>query len=315
MKNILIYEYITGGGILNEDLTHDLLYEAQLILESLIKDFSQFKTVNFKYLLDYRLSSRFGSVNSIDVNNGNEIYKTNLLKKFNYILPIIPESCTRLYKYSKFLEENNIEKILSPSKIIKIMSDKKLFAKFCSTSNINHPQNITNLSDIKKNRLYLLKDRFGAGCSHIEILKGKDICSIDKKNYILQEYLVGKSYSASLFFLNGNYKLLTINKHKIQKVSGKYIKVNEIFVNVGERNELLFNLLRKIKKYASSLYGFIGIDFIVSNNEIYLIEINPRFTTSFTVLSNTLGINLANLIDNPFITTPICGKTSRIKLL
>ena len=31
MKNILIYEYITGGGIINEDLTHDLLYEAKLI--------------------------------------------------------------------------------------------------------------------------------------------------------------------------------------------------------------------------------------------------------------------------------------------
>ena len=43
MKNILIYEYITGGGIINEDLTHELSYEAQLILQSLVDDFSKFK--------------------------------------------------------------------------------------------------------------------------------------------------------------------------------------------------------------------------------------------------------------------------------
>ena len=49
MKNVLIYEYITGGGIINEDLTHDLLYEAKLILESLINDFSKLKTIDFKY--------------------------------------------------------------------------------------------------------------------------------------------------------------------------------------------------------------------------------------------------------------------------
>ena len=67
MKNILIYEYITGGGIINEDLTHGLLYEAKLILESLINDFSKLKTIDFKYLLDYRLKDRYGSSNSIIV--------------------------------------------------------------------------------------------------------------------------------------------------------------------------------------------------------------------------------------------------------
>ncbi len=315
MKNILIYEYITGGGIINEDLTHELSYEAQLILQSLVDDFSKFKSIKFKYFLDYRLSPKLDSDNSILVENSYKTHETDLLQKFDYVLPIIPESHARLYSYSKFLEENKIKKILSPSKIIKIMSDKKLFASFCRKSNIQHPQIITSLSDIKKNELYLLKDRYGVGCSHIQLLKGNEINFIDNKRYILQEYLDGESFSASLFFNKGNYKLLTINKHKIKKISKKYIKIEEILVNDREIDILIYNLLRKIRNYVPSLYGFIGIDFIISKNKIYLIELNPRFTTSFTLLNKTLGINLASLIDNSFISTPICGKTCKIKLL
>ena len=119
----------------------------------------------------------------------------------------------------------------------------------CRKSNIQHPQIITNLSDIKKNELYLLKDRYGVGCSYIQLLKGNEINFIDNKRYILQEYLDGESFSASLFFNKGNYKLLTINKHKIKKISKKYIKIEEILVNDREIDILIYNLLRKIRNY------------------------------------------------------------------
>ena len=36
MKKILIYEYFTGGGLLNEDLSSDLMLEARMMLSTLI---------------------------------------------------------------------------------------------------------------------------------------------------------------------------------------------------------------------------------------------------------------------------------------
>ena len=57
MQKILIYEYITGGGLINEDLTSDLMYEAKLMTNSLYRDCLRSKNVSFKYFQDYRLNS------------------------------------------------------------------------------------------------------------------------------------------------------------------------------------------------------------------------------------------------------------------
>ena len=316
MKNILIYEYITGGGIINEDLTHDLLYEAKLILESLINDFSKLKTINFKYLLDYRLKDKYGSSNSIIVKDSGYNFLSDIYKNFNYVLPILPESHNILYHYSRFLEKNKIKKILSSSETIKVMSDKKLFSNFCKKSEIKHPLLISDISKIKKNKLYVIKDRFGAGCSYIQIISGKDIERFDSKKYIIQEYIKGQSFSASIFCSKGNFTILSLNEHQVKKKRNNYIKINEIIVNKNiSDNPKIYGLINKLKKSISTLSGYIGIDFIMTNDDIYIIELNPRITTSFTKLNSTLGINLAELINNSSIIAPICGKTSRINLL
>ncbi|HAL13070.1 MAG TPA: hypothetical protein DCP67_04590, partial [Planctomycetaceae bacterium] len=40
------------------------------------------------------------------------------------------------------------------------------------------------------------------------------------------------------------------------------------------------------------IVGLFGLDFKVRNNQIWLLEINPRFTASMDLLSNGTGANL-----------------------
>ena len=50
MKKILIFEYITGGGLIEKKVDNSLLFEAEIILKSLIE------TYNYKvdFFCDYR---------------------------------------------------------------------------------------------------------------------------------------------------------------------------------------------------------------------------------------------------------------------
>ncbi|MEC8085843.1 MAG: ATP-grasp domain-containing protein, partial [Pseudomonadota bacterium] len=153
-------------------------------------------------------------------------------------------------------------------------------------------------------------------CSRIQIISGKDLKHFDSKKYIIQEYIKGKSFSASIFCSKGNFTILSLNEHQVKKNKNNYIKINKIIVNKNISDNLkIYGLINKLKKNISTLSGYIGIDFIITNDDIYIIELNPRITTSFTKLNSTLGINLARLINNSNIITPICGKTSRINLL
>ena len=102
MQKILIYEYITGGGLINEDLTSDLMYEAKLMTNSLYRDCLRSKNISFKYFQDYRLNSIQKS-NSVIVRDKKQIYDVRFLKKFDWILPILPENDSILYNYISFL--------------------------------------------------------------------------------------------------------------------------------------------------------------------------------------------------------------------
>lgn len=50
MKKILIFEYITGGGLIENKLNYSLLNEANIILDSLIKESKN--TVHFFVIID-----------------------------------------------------------------------------------------------------------------------------------------------------------------------------------------------------------------------------------------------------------------------
>ncbi|MEC8996246.1 MAG: hypothetical protein VYA22_01255, partial [Pseudomonadota bacterium] len=57
MIKILIYEYVTGGGLINEDLSSTLLNEAKLITSNLYSDMRASDGVSFNFFLDERLNN------------------------------------------------------------------------------------------------------------------------------------------------------------------------------------------------------------------------------------------------------------------
>ena len=59
MKKILIYEYFTGGGLLNEDLSSDLMLEARMMLSTLIESCDRSKIFDCNYFLDHRIKDLY----------------------------------------------------------------------------------------------------------------------------------------------------------------------------------------------------------------------------------------------------------------
>lgn len=60
--------------------------------------------------------------------------------------------------------------------------------------------------------------------------------------------------------------------------------------------ERIIDISKDIIKSINGLYGFIGIDYIISKNEIYFVEINSRITTPYIVLHNIVNVNLTQTI-------------------
>ena len=63
MKKILIFEYITGGGLIEKKVDNSLLFEAEIILNSLIETYNY--EVNFFFVItdiDLGIKGRYYSI-------------------------------------------------------------------------------------------------------------------------------------------------------------------------------------------------------------------------------------------------------------
>ena len=293
MKKILIYEHFTGGGIINEELcSTSLLSEAKIIVNSVIDEYCKSQEYQVCYFLDSRLElDNLGQ--SIVVKNSKKLSDIKLLKTFDLILPILPEQDMKLYSYCKFLTEQNIKTLISTPGTIRVLSDKFEFSSFCLKPNIpSVPSYLSNQINAIKSNTIIEKDRYGVGCSHVKKISKKDVIK-RKKKVIYQPYIKGDHYSLCVYFEKKSFKLLTLNEQDII-FDNNCIKLRSLKVNIKNSHYLeIFSILQKIHKFLPGLYAYVGIDIIINGNKILVIEINPRLTTSFAGIKDTLGINMS----------------------
>ena len=276
MKKILIFEYITGGGLIDKKIDHSLTDEANIILSSLIDN----PSVDTHFFCDYR--SKFkNNKKSILVTpkNKNIIYDVNFINSYDYYLPICPETDLIFYEYIKkinpFVGNMNISSLDS----LLATSDKFLLKQICRKNNIPNPDSYTSNS---KDKLYILKDRYGCGCSHIELHNKpkKDI----PMNKVFENYIPGDSYSISLYISNDKYKVISINEQKLDN-SKNILKLKSLNVNVYPPfKDNIHYFINRILLALPRLKGFIGLDVIYNEGKLFLIEINARYTTSMSVI-------------------------------
>lgn len=292
MQKFLIYEYITGGGLIGKKFDHSLLLEANLIIDSLISKTNS--VVHF--FCDYRHNRYKNNKNAILVTpyNHDIIYDTDMINSYDYFLPICPELDLIFYNY---INEINLcvenMKISTPKDLL-VASDKLLLKKICNEHSISHAD--TYISKLKQ-PLYVIKDRYGCGCNDVRVTINKN--SQIPSNRIIEKYIHGDSYSVNLYISDTEYEILTINQQIINRYNN-ILKLEGINVNIYPyfRNSL-FKFVEDILIAIPGLKGFIGFDFIYDKGYFYLIDINPRYTTSMSAFSKCKGKHILDYIDAP----------------
>ena len=291
MKKILIFEYITGGGLIENKLNYSLLNEANIILDSLIK--ASKNTVHF--FCDYRHKYKNNN-NAILVypNNKDIIFDSNFISKYDYFLPICPEIDLILFNYVKKIRQKKITNIhISDNKSLLIASDKLMLKEACNQYMILNPDSYSSKS---KNNKFITKDRYGCGCNNISIISNP--LRKNSSNMIHENYIPGKSYSANLYIKDSGYKLISINQQHISRKNTS-LKLDSIDVNIYPSfNNMIYKFIDDILNVIPGLRGFIGFDFIFNNDKIFLIEINPRFTTSMALIEKCKNNHILNYINS-----------------
>lgn len=295
---LFVSEFITGGGIANDPLPDSLKQEGQLMLHAVLNQCSRIKDIQLVTTRDSRINLSIDNIEVQVVENALDYMQqlTLIAAQCDATWVIAPESEGILETIITYLDKEKITLINCDIMSVHIASDKLSCAQHLIKNGILTVQNLTQDEASAYMQSVVIKNRYGAGCDGLmRCGNGKDALQLidDYSKWVVQPYLEGNHLSISLLFSNHDVRVMSVNEQIIK--GERELILQACHVNAYPINENIKILADKILHAFPGLKGYVGIDLIDMQGDYYVIDINPRLTSSFVGLSEVLEDNPAEL--------------------
>jgi predicted ATP-grasp superfamily ATP-dependent carboligase len=158
----------------------------------------------------------------------------------------------------------------------------------------------------------VLKPADGVSCSGLsfvtqeaQVAKAvKKICAEStSKHLIAQEFIHGEAASVSLISTGKKAKALSLNKQNIILASSDAFSSYEggVVPFDHQLKQEAFKAAEEVTEAFPGLKGYIGVDLVLTENKSFIVDFNPRLTTSFVGLSRVSNFNVAEAIVNSVV--------------
>jgi len=319
--NLLIFEYVSGGGYANMKLSSSILSEGYGMLRSLISD-CKAAGHNVTTLLDSRLKE-FNPPNEADqivsVSSPNELYAK--LKEHSSVADavyvIAPESSQVLKKLVHTIETSGGTSLNCEIDAIKRVSNKMTAYETLERMGLKVPETVLmdihekteNIRRLIKELGYPLvfKPLDGVSCGGLSLVKDEgDIAGAVKKvaheslskHFIVQKVIRGKAVSVCVISTGDKAVAVTLNRQLVTLASpdgeSRYYGGVVPFDHSLEKEAL--RAAQRVVEGIGGLKGYVGVDIILSDEDPILMEVNPRLTTSYVGLRRVANFNPAQAI-------------------
>jgi len=319
--NLLIFEYVSGGGYANQKLSTSILSEGYGMLRSLISD-CKATGHNVTTFLDSRFKT-FNPPNEADqiisVSSSNEVDEKlrELSGVADAVYVIAPESGQVLEKLVQSIETSGGTSLNCKIDAIKQVSNKRATYETLKRLGLKVPETVlldihektTNIKRLIKELGYPLvfKPLDGVSCGGLSLVKDEgDIAGAVKKvareslskQFIVQKVIRGKAASACVISTGDKALSVTLNRQLVTLASpddesGYYGGVVPLDHSL-EKDAL--KAAERAVEGIGGLKGYVGVDIILADEGPVVLEVNPRLTTSYVGLRRVVNFNPAEAI-------------------
>lgn len=305
--HLLLYEWITGGGLVEEPgaLPSTLLAEGSAMLAALVADFSAIDGCRVSVLKDMRLdhlSLPGGEVIEVHSSAHRRDALAEVAAAADHTLIIAPEFDNILAASHALAREAGANLLAPTAAFVALAADKHHSARCCHDAGIRTPPAIVLEADEQHlpadfDYPAVLKPVVGAGSQHtLLIASANDEPPPYPWPRRLEQYCAGAPVSVA--FLCGP-------DHRVPLAACRqHLSGDGRFTYLGGSLLLEDDLARRAKSLGDRVLeamrgarGYVGVDMILGNSadgsEDYFLEVNPRMTTSYVGLRAATDENLA----------------------
>lgn len=291
-----IYEHLTSGALAAEPFSSSLMQEGDAMLQALCRDLMDLGQ-QICILRDVRLPA-------LESHTGLEVItitsRAEYLAKwqqcqqhYQQFIVIAPETDGILQALVTELEQRQKHHLGSSAQAIRLCTDKLACGRLLQDQGLLTPDSFT-ASDWLRQRpadgaTWIIKPVDGAGCEQTFKLDTAETrlflsqqSPATRQHTLVQPYIHGEAFSLSLFINGDVIQLMSVNRqHMVQ--SGQQLQLLHCEPGCDDLipAQQALKLARQIHAKIPGLWGFIGIDLVRSDDALWVIEINPRLTSSY----------------------------------
>ncbi|MGH7545784.1 MAG: ATP-grasp domain-containing protein, partial [Gemmatimonadota bacterium] len=219
---------------------------------------------------------------------------------------IAPETDDRLAALTEVAEALGKRVIGSPVCAVREVSDKAVLAGRLAAAGVRVPPTWPAEDAEEAVRAagfpLVVKPACGAGCEgtwfarHAKELElGLKIAERAGGRALVQGYVQGKPASASMLCLGGQAVALSLNEQRIGPARPFVYHGGSVPLRHPQADAALA-AARRACEAVPNLRGYVGVDLVLADDGPYVIEINPRLTTSYVGLRDATDVNIAGLV-------------------
>ena len=300
---ILVYEHITGGGMLGDARMSMLAPEGEMMLRALIDDLVAIAGVEVAVMRDASLNADLPAT-LYPISSASDFWPTfrRAAREADAVWPIAPEQGGTLLRIAEEILQSKRVLLGCRPDAVKIATSKRATSEILAHAGIAAIACYADEQSIPPEfGEIVVKPDDGCGCQHTLLFRcrpqlRKWVRENTRDEPVFQPYIHGDARSLSLLCCDGRARLLACNRQKVRIDAGSFefsgVSVGAIADTDGQHAALAGKVARAIP----GLWGYCGVDFIETDAGPIVIEVNPRLTTSYAGLHRAIGLNPAQLV-------------------
>jgi predicted ATP-grasp superfamily ATP-dependent carboligase len=148
---------------------------------------------------------------------------------------------------------------------------------------------------------WVVKPDDGAGCLDTRLFSDRAaalawIRASADEDYVLQPFVAGTLGSLSLLCCDGVARVLSCNQERVAMRDNQFHFLGSTVNGLDDADGALERLAQQVAASIPSLWGYVGVDFILTRRGAVVLEVNPRLTASYAGLHASIGCNPAGLV-------------------
>ena len=322
---ILAWEYVTAGGWREWANASSLIAEGAVMVRALAGDLARVSDIEVVVVRDsdIALGKLPAEVAMVDPRDLRGSWR-RVIAGCDAVWPIAPETDGVLEEATRLAREEGRLVLNTGGEALAIACSKRATAEYLAAHGVPIAATV-GLGDKLPHAEngWVIKPDDGAGAVDTHLFRERAALERWRDrhgngNFVVQPFVPGTPLSLSLLAQDGSCWLLSCNRQHVTSDNGRFAYRGGIVAGAEMRRTALEPLARRIAAALPDLWGYVGIDLIDSPDGPVVIEINPRLTTSYVGLGESIGINPAGLVlallDQPLdaLVRPLAPRTVEI---